>query len=381
MVVFLVHLGDDARRCLEGLTGHGGDDFVGVCGLGFFNRLLPHVDTDVSRFHRVVGQRLVLVTGDALGFGVSAPFFDELVIGRVLDRLEVVPGGQVTDQRLGVHAAQFFFAHREGDNRHVFGFEAGVAEFFVERHVGVTVDGGNHCGFATGGEFLHVSHDGLVIRVTKRCVFLVDVAVFHAFAFEVSAQDFVGGAWVHIVSAQQNPTLGGAAFFAHQVVHSRDGLLVGGCTCVEHVFGELFTFVLNGVEQQAVHFFNNGQHRLAGHRSPAAEDHGDFVLAEQLLGFFSEQGPVGGRVHDDGLELLAHDAAFGIDLVNGHQDGVFEDGLGNGHGARQAVQNADLDGAGALGVGRQSGQARQGDGGGECLEGKTTLHVMLLRVG
>ena len=324
VVVFLVQLAGDAAGRLEGLTCHGGDHFVGVGRLGFFHRLLPHVDADVSGFHRVVGERLVFVARDVLGLGIGCPLLGELVVGRVLDAHEVVPCGQVTDQRLGVHTAQLFFTHRESHHRHVFGLQARVAQFFVERHVGVAVDGGHHCGLATGREFLHIGHDGLVIAVTERGVLLVDVAVFHALAFQVGAQDFVGGAGVHIVGAQQNPTLGATAVFAHQIVHRRNRLLVGRSAGVEHVFGQLFTFVLHGVEQQAVHFFDHRQHRLARHRSPATEDHRNLVLTEQLLGFFSEQRPVGGRVHDHGFEFFAEYAALGVDLVDGHEHRVFE---------------------------------------------------------
>ena len=54
-------------------------------------------------------------------------------------------------QRFGIHAAQLFFAHRERYHRHVFGFEALVAQFLVERHVGVAVDGRDHRGLFTFG--------------------------------------------------------------------------------------------------------------------------------------------------------------------------------------------------------------------------------------
>ena len=78
VVVLLVHLRRDAARRLEGLAGHRGDHLVGVGALGLLDRLRPHVDADVGGFHRVVGQRLVLVAGDALGLGVVAPLLDEL---------------------------------------------------------------------------------------------------------------------------------------------------------------------------------------------------------------------------------------------------------------------------------------------------------------
>ena len=164
-------------------------------------------------------------------------------------------------------------------------------------------------------------------------VFLVDVGVFHGFAFEVGAQNLVGRARVHIVSAQQHPALGAAASLAHQVIDSGYRLLVWCSAGVEHVFRQFFALVLHGVKQQAVHFFNHRQHRLARHRRPAAKNHRNLVLPEQLLGLFSKKRPVGGRIDNDGFELLTQHAALGINLVNRHQHGVFQHGFRNRHGA------------------------------------------------
>jgi hypothetical protein len=55
------------------------------------------------------------------------PFLNELLIALVLDRLEVVPGGEVAEQRLGVDAGKLFFADREGDDRNVGRLDALVA--------------------------------------------------------------------------------------------------------------------------------------------------------------------------------------------------------------------------------------------------------------
>ena len=165
----------------------------------------------------------------------------------------------MTNQRLGVHATQFFFAHRERHNRHVCGFQASVTEFFVERYVRVAINGRDHSSFATGCKFLDVCNDSLIVRVTKRCVFFVDVAFFHALRNQEGAQDFVGGAWVHIVSAKQDKTFGATAVCAHQVFNSGDGLLVRCSTGVKHVFLKFFALVLHGVEQQTVQLFKHGQ--------------------------------------------------------------------------------------------------------------------------
>ncbi len=127
------------------------------------------LNADVGGFHRVVGQRLVLVAGDALGLGVVAPLLDEGVVGRVLDRLEVVPRRQVADQRLGVDAAQFFLADRERHHRHVGRLQALVAEFLVEGHVAVAVDGRDDRGLlAFAGELLDLGDDGLVVGSGRR---------------------------------------------------------------------------------------------------------------------------------------------------------------------------------------------------------------------
>jgi hypothetical protein len=97
-------------------------------------------------------------------------------------------------------------------------------------------------------------------------------------------------------------------------------------------------------------------------------------LGQQLFGFFGKQRPVGGRVNDDGLEFFAQHATLGIDFIDGHQHGVFQHRLGNGHGARQAVQHTYFDGL--LGEHRlHSDQAATDHSGGKCqrLQMTTTI--------
>ena len=257
VVVFLVHLARDATRRLEGLARHRSNHFVHVGGLGFLHGLLPHIDTDVSGFHRVVGQGLVLVTRNALGLGVVTPLLDECGVVRVLDAHEVVPCSEVPHQRLGVHTTQLFFTHREGDDRNVLCLQAGVTQLFVERNVGITIDGGDHGRLATGGKLLHIGHDGLVIRVAEGGVFLIDVSVLHTLALEIRTQDLVGGAGVDIVGTEQHPALGATAVGTHQIVHRRNSLLIGRGTGIEHILGKLFAFILHRVEQQAVELFHH----------------------------------------------------------------------------------------------------------------------------
>ncbi len=317
------------------------------------------MDADVGGLHRVVGERLVLA-GQVGLLGVVRPFLDERRVGRVLDRHEVVPRRQVTHQRLGVDAAQLLFAYRERHHRHVGRLDALVAQFLVERHVGVAVDRRDDGGLlAFAGELLDLGDDGLVVGVAERRVLLHDVLVLHALGVQERAQDLVGRARVDVVGAQQHEALGRAAVLRHQVFDRGDRLLVRRGARVEHVLAQLLAFILHRVEQQAVQLLEHRQHRLARHAGPAAEDHGHLVLRDQLARLLGEQRPVRGRVDDHRLELLAEDAALGVDLGDRHQRGVLQHRLGDRHRAGQRVQDADLDRVGRLGR-RHRGQR------GEC---------------
>src|SRR5690606_9374437 len=115
VVVALVHLRDEARRRFESLARHRVDHLVHVRGAGLLDRLLPHVEPDVGRFHRVVGERLRCAR-QALRLGVVGPLGRERLVARVVERHEVVPGREMAHQRPGVHPAQLFLADREGDD-------------------------------------------------------------------------------------------------------------------------------------------------------------------------------------------------------------------------------------------------------------------------
>jgi len=52
------------------------------------------------------------------------PVGDELLVDRRLDGLEVVPGGEMANQRLGVDAGELLLADRERDDRNVGSLDA-----------------------------------------------------------------------------------------------------------------------------------------------------------------------------------------------------------------------------------------------------------------
>src|SRR3984885_4269500 len=137
------HLGGAAGQVLGFDAGQRVDHLVGVGRLHLLDRLDPHLEADHVRFHRIVGHTLRIL-------GVGLPGLDELLVARILDRLEVVPGGEVPEQRFGVDAGEFFFTDRERNYRNVLGLDTLVAEFLVERNVGVAVDGRDHRGLLAG---------------------------------------------------------------------------------------------------------------------------------------------------------------------------------------------------------------------------------------
>src|SRR3984893_10776369 len=163
------HLGDAAGQVRRFGSGQRVDHLVGVGRLHLLDRLDPHVEADDVRLHRIVGGALRVL-------GVGLPVLDELLVGGGLDRLEVVPGGEMAEQRLGVDAGEFFLTHRERNHRNVGRLDALVAEFLVERNVGVAVDGRDHRGLLAGrAELLDVGDDGLPVGMTERGVVDHDV--------------------------------------------------------------------------------------------------------------------------------------------------------------------------------------------------------------
>ncbi len=136
--------------------------------------------------------------------------------------------------------------------------------------------------------------------MTKRRVVDHDVFFGHpVLIFQERFQDAVGGARVDVVGADQREAFD--TDFVDQVLHRRNGLLIGGGTGVEDVLGRLFPFVLHRVEKQAIQLFHHRQHRFTGDGGPVTEDHIHFFLGQQLAGALGKQRPVRRGVNHHGF--------------------------------------------------------------------------------
>ena len=362
MMVSGIHGQGKTGRRVEGLPGHRLAHFIDIGGARFGHRLRPHMQTHPGRFHRIVGYHRIGIR-QLVRFGIRAIIGDKGFVGRIIDGLKVVPCREVADQRFGIDAAQLLFPHREGHHRYIGRFQTLVSQLFVERYVGIAINGGDHCRFATGGEFFDIGDDGLVIAVAERGVDLLDIFVLDPFGMQEGAEDLVGGARIDVVRPQQKETFSAAAVLAQQVFHRRDSLLVRRRAGIEDVGGHLFPFVLHRVEQQAVQFLKHRQDRFTRDRRPAAKHHRHFILGQQLARLLGKQRPVGGRVDHHRLQFLAQHPAFGVDVVDGHQRDVFQRRFGNRHRPGERMHDPDFDGVGGIGL---EGETHSHNRGGEC---------------
>ena len=180
VVVGGIHGERKPGRRFKGLARHRGTHFIHVGGACFFDGLRPHVNAHIGGFHRIVGYDGIGIR-QLVRFGVGFVIRHEGLVGWVIHGFEVVPRRQVPHQRFGVDPTQFLFTDRERHNRNIGSLQALVSQLFVERHVGIAVDGRHHRRFSACGEFLNVGYDGLVIAVTKRGVNLFNVFILNAF--------------------------------------------------------------------------------------------------------------------------------------------------------------------------------------------------------
>ena len=164
-----------------------------------------------------------------------------------------------------------------------------------------------------------------------------------ALRVEEVPQDLVRRARIDVVRPQELEPLGAPALLAHQVLERRDGLLIRRRAGVKDVVGRLFALVLHRIEEETIQLLEDGQHGLSRDGRPATEDGRHLVLPHELPGLLGEERPVGGGVDDDGLDLLAEQAALGVELLDRHQVDVPQRGLADGHCPRERVKDSDLD--------------------------------------
>ena len=242
------HDGRTSGQVRELLPVHRGPHRIDVGGAGGFNRVHPHVEANIMRFHRVVGHTIfahaLFPRGNPLGIGLG------------IGGLEIVPGSQVSDEVRRVETGKLFFPDREGHDRNVIRRDTGRRQFLVEADIRVTVDRADNAYlFAVGAKCHDVSHDLRPVGMSEGRVVDEDVFRRNALLLQVGLQNVVRGPWVDIVSAQKCELFDTKLF--EEVVSCRDRLLVGSCTGVKDVLGRFFAFVLNWVEEKAVQFFDH----------------------------------------------------------------------------------------------------------------------------
>src|SRR3989442_939236 len=171
VVVLLVHL-VLAHRARDLETLERLEHLLDVGGLRLLDRLRPEVDVDVRVHHRVVGDALLVRDAVTL-----APLLVRLhpleVVGR-LERHEVVPGGEVPDERLDVERLQLDLGEAVRHGRRLVGSHTLVGELLEEGHVAVAVDRVDDGRVARRPEALDLADDRLVVLVVERCVLLRD---------------------------------------------------------------------------------------------------------------------------------------------------------------------------------------------------------------
>src|SRR4029077_13753832 len=92
-----------------------------------------------------------------------------------------------------------------------------------------------------------------------------------------------------------------------------------------------------------------GDHRREGRGQAGVQQQQDVVLRQQLLGVGGRLAGLGGVVRQNEVDLLAGNAAGGVDAIDIEAERVRRRGIGRGGRTRQSPGQAD--GIGVLGGG------------------------------
>ena len=90
--------------------------------------------------------------------------------------------------------------------------------------------------------------------------------------------------------------------------------------------------------------------------------------------FSANSGQFDAGIDDDRLDLVAHDAALGVDLVDRHQRDVLQDGFADRHRSRQRVQHADLDRIGSMAATGTPAERRERRGERQLRDNCSSMH-------
>ena len=106
-------------------------------------------------------------------------------------------------QRFHIEALQLDLGKAEGNRRASIGGHTLIGKLLEEGHIAVAVDRVNHRRITTGAKTFDFANDGLIILMVEGGIFLLNVGFLHALLQQIEPQDFIGGAWIHVVGADQ----------------------------------------------------------------------------------------------------------------------------------------------------------------------------------
>src|SRR6266849_534602 len=105
------------------------------------------------------------------GLQPSVPAVQEIFIHRGVERHEIGPASQLSNQIFGRQGAQLILRQTERNDRAICRSQSRRRNFFEERHVGVAVDSIDDTSVATGRKLFYLRDDLLVIGVAEGGIF------------------------------------------------------------------------------------------------------------------------------------------------------------------------------------------------------------------
>src|SRR5439155_4047825 len=154
------------------------------------------------------------------------------------------PGRQMSCQGFYVQGLQLDLRKAEGNRRTAIGSDTLVGKFLEEGYIAITVNRIDHCHITTSTKAFDFADDSLIVLVMEGGILLLNISFLHPLFLQIESEDFIGGAWVYIVRADQVKTLLVATLRTHQIIHGWRGLLIDRGPGVDHVFGAFLTLIL-----------------------------------------------------------------------------------------------------------------------------------------